>query len=67
MVYDVPVRPDHLYDDLDGGEYVALSMDEQRVLAHSTDYDAMIAQLESHGESRYVLDIVPPKDAFLVF
>jgi hypothetical protein len=61
MVQIMPVPPDALYDDIPPGYWVALSMDEQRVIASGESFDDVVSQAESMGELEYVLDKVPPR------
>jgi hypothetical protein len=66
MVRTMPVPPEALYDDIPPGFWVALSMDEQRVIAAAETMDEVVNKAESVGESEYVLDKVPPKELLVL-
>jgi hypothetical protein len=61
MFKTMPVPPESLYDNIPPGFWVALSMDEQHVIAAAETMDEVVSRAESAGESEYVLDKVPPK------
>jgi Family of unknown function (DUF5678) len=61
MFQTMPVPPDNLYDNIPPGYWVALSMDEQRVIASAETLDDVVSRAESIGELEYVLDKVPPR------
>jgi hypothetical protein len=66
MVKTMPVPPEALYNDIPPGFWVALSIDEQRVIAAAETMDEVVSRAESAGESEYVLDKVPPKELLVL-
>ncbi|HEY5331062.1 MAG TPA: hypothetical protein VIJ79_14335 [Acidobacteriaceae bacterium] len=66
MVKTMPVPPAALYNDIPPGFWVALSMDEQHVIASAKTMDEVVSRAESIGELEYVIDRVPPKDLLVL-
>ena len=66
MTITMPVPPEGLYDDVPATYWVALSMDEQKLLGSAPTLQELSEEMARQGVIDYVIDKVVPKDAILV-
>jgi hypothetical protein len=56
-----------IFEGIPRGSWIALSNDEERVLAHSQDFDTAVRVAKELGEEDPVITRVPPTDKGMLF